>query len=179
MAQTLAVAPSKDLHSTVSSVSPKLLAPAARRVLIVEDNKLAREQLEQLLRRDPHLDVYGTEDGHEALRELTTHDYSLVLTDLRMPNLDGMDLLKEVQRRGLPVTVIVMTGYASIAEEVARQRRPLRPPLWPVAPQYQLANLRVQAQQVAVQRPVRAVRGSSSSRGRVIRQPPSLARQAS
>src|SRR5439155_11136256 len=62
-------------------------------------------------------------DGGAALERLRHHDYSLVLTDLRMPGMDGMELVAEVQRRHLPVTVIVLTGEGSIEEAVQAMRQ--------------------------------------------------------
>ena len=90
----------------------------SRRVLIVEDNEFARGELQRLLRDDPRLQVDAAAEGEEALRLLADDDYSLVLTDLRLPGLDGIEFLKEVQRRNLPVTVIVITGDGSIDEAV-------------------------------------------------------------
>lgn len=93
-------------------------APIPRRILIVEDNELARRQLQQLLEVDKNLQVTTTNDGEHALQELTERSYSMVITDLRMPRLDGMQLIKEVQRRSLPVTIIVTTGFGSIDDAV-------------------------------------------------------------
>src|SRR5262245_53551130 len=108
--------------------TPGLAPPAAmtgdgspvppRRVLIVEDDDSARQKLQHLLQTDPHLQVDATKDGDQALHLLTENNYSILITDLRMPRLDGMQLLKEVQKRNLPVTVIVTTGYGSIDEAV-------------------------------------------------------------
>jgi DNA-binding NtrC family response regulator len=89
-----------------------------RRLLIVEDNEPARRQLHHLLQADPQLKVDATGDAHSALQSLKDQDYSIVLTDLRMPGMDGMQLIKEVQQRGLQVTVIVTTGQGSIEEAV-------------------------------------------------------------
>src|SRR5262249_7814556 len=86
-------------HSPTAAPTPEA-ALMPRRVLIVEDNDLARRQLHQLLQQDPHLQVESTNDGHRALKELSEHSYSIVITDLRMPTLDGMELIKEVQHRG-------------------------------------------------------------------------------
>jgi DNA-binding NtrC family response regulator len=87
-------------------------------VLIVEDDELAARQLQKLLQRDPQLQVATAGGGQEALKELDRHQYSILITDLRMPGMDGMDLIKEVQHRGLPVTIIVTTGQSSIDEAV-------------------------------------------------------------
>ncbi|HXG11519.1 MAG TPA: sigma-54 dependent transcriptional regulator [Gemmataceae bacterium] len=93
-------------------------AAVLRRILIVEDNDITRRQLQQLLQQDPEFLVEAASDGQKALRLLAEQNYSILLTDLRMPGLDGMELIREVQQRALPVTVIVTTGHGSIDEAV-------------------------------------------------------------
>src|SRR5262245_19068720 len=53
---------------------------------------------------------------------LVKRTYSIVVTDLKMPGISGMDLLEEVQKRRLPVAVIVTTGFGSIDEAVRAMR---------------------------------------------------------
>jgi DNA-binding NtrC family response regulator len=89
-----------------------------RRILIVEDHELSRRQLQEVLQGDLQLEVEATADGAEALKLLSEKSYSIVITDLRMPRLDGMELIKEVQKQRLPVTFVVTTGHASIDEAV-------------------------------------------------------------
>src|SRR5262245_37530162 len=98
--------------------APDLALGPGRRVLVVEDNVTAGKQLKQLLEVDPDLTVDIASDGTQALQELTKQTYAIVVTDLRMPRLDGMELIKEVQKRRIPVTVIVTTGHGSIDEAV-------------------------------------------------------------
>jgi len=93
-----------------------------RRVLIAEDNELTCQQLKQLLEGDPKVQVDTTGDGLEALQALIEHNYSIGITDLKMPHLSGMQLIEEVQKRRLPVTVIVTTGFGSIDEAVQAMR---------------------------------------------------------
>ena len=95
-------------------------APQAmkRRVLIVEDNELASRQLQQILHTDPEIQVDIARDGSQALERLIEEPYSLVITDLRMPRLDGMEMIQEVQQRRLPVSIIVVTGHGSIDDAV-------------------------------------------------------------
>jgi DNA-binding NtrC family response regulator len=100
------------------AAAPDGEALQARRALIVEDDDKARHSLQQLLQADPDLRVDATKDGDQALQMLVENNYSILITDLRMPRLDGMQLIKEVQRRGLPVTVIVTTGFGSIDDAV-------------------------------------------------------------
>src|SRR5215831_18518141 len=108
--------------SSVATAADTVVAKEAdavpRRILIVEDNEVARRQLQQLLQTDLKLQVDATGDGQKALQDLAEHNYSIVITDLRMPRLDGMELIREVQQRRLPVTVIVTTGHGSIDEAV-------------------------------------------------------------
>jgi DNA-binding NtrC family response regulator len=100
------------------SVLIKDAASVPRRILIVEDNDHARRQLHHLLQQDSQLAVDAVSDGHKALQHLIEHSYSIVITDLRLPGLDGMDLIKEIHQRNLPVTAIVTTGHGSIDEAV-------------------------------------------------------------
>src|SRR4051812_44784740 len=84
-----------------------------RRILVVDDSELVCQQLSQLLAR-PNRRIKVAHDGTEALEWHVDGNFSLVLTDLRLPTISGLDLIREIRERGLPVTVIVMTGYASI-----------------------------------------------------------------
>jgi DNA-binding NtrC family response regulator len=94
---------------------PQQTMPAIQpRVLIAEDDENACRQLKFLLETGMGLRVSTTRDGREALAALTSDFYSIFLTDLRMPYLDGLQLIREIQKQHIPVTVIVMTGHASI-----------------------------------------------------------------
>jgi DNA-binding NtrC family response regulator len=89
-----------------------------RRLLVVEDDEVTRQQLQKLLETAAGLQVDTIGDGAAALKLLNDRNYSLVITDLKMPRLDGMHLIEEVQKQHLPVTVIVTTGHGSIDEAV-------------------------------------------------------------
>ncbi len=93
-----------------------------RRILLAEDNEVNRQQMQHILETDHKVKVDTTRDGREALEALAENSYSLLLTDLKMPHVDGMQLIEEVQKRRLPVTVIVMTGYGSIDDAVQAMR---------------------------------------------------------
>ena len=88
-----------------------------RRILVVDDSELVCQQLSQLLARaDRQIKV--AHDGTTALEWLVERNFSLVLTDLRLPGINGLDLIREIRQRDLPVTVIVMTGHASVDSAV-------------------------------------------------------------
>ena len=88
-----------------------------RRILVVDDSELICQQLSQLLAR-PDRRIKVAHDGTTALEWLVEGNFSLVLTDLRLPGIGGLDLIREIRQRDLPVTVIVMTGHASIDSAV-------------------------------------------------------------
>jgi DNA-binding NtrC family response regulator len=106
----------------VSKAGAPATAASKRRILIAEDNAMTRKQLQQLLESTLGAVVDTAADGSEALEALIERPYSVVVTDLRMPKVSGMELIEEVQKRRLPVAVIVTTGYASIDEAVQAMR---------------------------------------------------------
>jgi two-component system response regulator AtoC len=83
-----------------------------RRVLIVDDEQNLRHMLQTLLKREGYEPV-GVPSVEVALRELEARSFDIVITDLRMPGQGGMDLLREIKRRNLDTTVVVMTAYGS------------------------------------------------------------------
>ncbi len=81
-----------------------------RRILIADDNRGHREALARILgRRGYHVTV--ADDGAEALRVLGEAHFDLVVTDLRMPRLDGLALLRHIRRSHPGVLVIVLSAY--------------------------------------------------------------------
>ncbi len=88
-----------------------------RRILVVDDSELTCQQLSQLLAQ-PDRQVTIATDGTQALEWLVENPCSLVLTDLRLPGISGLDLIREIRSRDLPVTVVVMTGYATVEAAV-------------------------------------------------------------
>ena len=93
-----------------------------RRILIVDDNEQQRTALQQLLEVDFKVKVDPVSDGSEALKALGQHSYSIVISDLRMPRLDGLQLMEAVQKERIPVTVILMTAHGSIDGAVQAMR---------------------------------------------------------
>jgi len=88
-----------------------------RRILVVDDSELVCQQVSQLLAH-PDRQIKVAYDGTTALEWLVERNFSVVLTDLGLPGINGLDLIREVRSRDLPVTVIVMTGNASIDSAV-------------------------------------------------------------
>src|ERR1051326_8733116 len=78
-------------HAPSSVTKDSQHQPLLRRILLVEDDDVARRQLQKLLQVDPQIHVDAVEDGEQALKALDSTPYSIVITDLRMPGFDGMD----------------------------------------------------------------------------------------
>ena len=92
-----------------------------RRILVVDDSELVCQQLSQLL-ATPDRRIKVARDGTSALECLVESKFSLVLTDLWLPGINGLDLIREIRQRDLPVTAIVMTGNASIDSAVSAMK---------------------------------------------------------
>ncbi len=82
-------------------------------VLIVDDSAADRILAAQLLKRGSECDVIYAENGRAALEQLQQHAVDLVVTDLQMPELDGLGLVKRIREEHPAVPVILMTGRGS------------------------------------------------------------------
>jgi len=92
------------------------------RILVVDDQRNMRVTTAIVLRQAGY-DVSEAEGGAAALERIAAEPFDVVLTDLRMPNLDGMELLRTVQRSSPQTQVIVMTAYGTIESAVEAVRR--------------------------------------------------------
>ncbi len=82
------------------------------RVLIAEDQAMVRGALAALLRLENDIDVVGdAADGEIAWRELQRLKPDLLLTDIEMPGLSGLDLAQRIQRHELPIKVAIVTTF--------------------------------------------------------------------
>src|SRR3954447_3544824 len=92
-----------------------------RKVLVVDDDPYLTTQLRKLLESEV-MSVDTVSSAQEALTALGATDYSVLITDLRMPGMGGMDLIREVAERRLLVTTIVTTAFGSIDRVVEAMR---------------------------------------------------------
>jgi Nif-specific regulatory protein len=85
------------------------------KILVADDEQNLRRVLAALLRRDGH-EVVQAANGHEAIERLA--DVDVVITDLRMPGADGMEVLRTASRNHPHVPVIMITAYGSVGQAV-------------------------------------------------------------
>jgi nitrogen regulation protein NR(I) len=98
--------------------------PKARRasLLIVDDEEPQRVMLSNILGR-AGFDVVTAADGNEALARLRDASFDLMLTDQRMPSMDGLELLERVRRTRPELPVILMTAYGTVSTAVEAMKR--------------------------------------------------------
>jgi two-component system cell cycle response regulator CtrA len=86
-------------------------------ILLVEDNEVAAKSIELKLVAEGH-SVFTTDLGEEAIELAGVYDYDLVLLDLSLADMNGMDVLKVVRREKLRTPVIVLTAAADVETKV-------------------------------------------------------------
>ncbi len=91
------------------------------RVLIIEDESALRQTLTRILRQ-AGCEVTAAATGPEALQRLTTSTYDLAYLDIHLPEMDGLQVLKEVHRLYPQMPVVLFTAYASLETAVEAMR---------------------------------------------------------
>ena len=88
-----------------------------RHILVVEDIRQERDALCELLKGWGY-GVTGVCNGMSALEKLKGRDYDLVISDLKMPELNGLELLRKIHEDGMDVPVIIISGYGTVESAV-------------------------------------------------------------
>ncbi|WP_022853528.1 HD domain-containing phosphohydrolase [Thermodesulfatator atlanticus] len=83
-------------------------------ILIVDDEALLRENLSLILSSSGNYQVYQAKDAYEALEIVNKYPIDLVLLDVNMPGISGIDFLKLIRKDGFSAPVILMTSYPSL-----------------------------------------------------------------
>ncbi|MCR4308968.1 MAG: sigma-54 dependent transcriptional regulator [Deltaproteobacteria bacterium] len=92
-----------------------------KRILIVEDDPGLRFTMTDAL-EEKGFAVTGADNGVEAIRRLLDEAFDVVVTDLRLPGKDGMEVLRTARGKSPPPSVVVMTGYGSVESAVAAMK---------------------------------------------------------
>lgn len=79
------------------------------KILIVDDNFDFRSTLIEYFRSKDY-DVYGAENGHKALKMMNLNHYDIVLLDLNMPMMNGMETMEEIRKKAGDIHIIIVTG---------------------------------------------------------------------
>lgn len=79
-------------------------------VLIVDDDKYTRESVRELV-LSWHIETDDADSGAIAIEKMKNRKYSLVLLDMRMDNVDGLDVLEEIKKLNIKAPIMLMTAY--------------------------------------------------------------------
>jgi len=106
------------IEDTLSDEQEQVSRPI-HKVMVVDDDDLFREMLTETLAYNGFT-PFAVEGGEDALRELQSGDIDAVITDIKMPGMDGIALMREVKKRYPAMPVILITAFLS-PDEVRRQ----------------------------------------------------------
>ena len=91
------------------------------RILVVDDEEAIRFSLQRTLERDGH-EVWTAEDGHQALHLVQHHVFDLILTDLKMEGINGVEVMRQAQAMTPNTAIIMLTGYATLESAIEALR---------------------------------------------------------
>ena len=93
------------------------------KILIVEDEAAIRRVLSKILKEeDPAYDVFEAEDGRQGLEMIQSQEFDLVFCDIKMPIMDGMELLAAMQEQYSEVPVVMISGHGDLEVAVEAMR---------------------------------------------------------
>jgi two-component system nitrogen regulation response regulator NtrX len=87
------------------------------KILIIDDEKAIRRSIKEILEFEKH-SVEEAEDGQMGLNMALKNNYDLILSDIKMPKLDGIELLQKLQEANVTSTIIIMSGHGNIETAV-------------------------------------------------------------
>ena len=88
-----------------------------KRILVVDDESLMRDFLQETLRRAGY-EADVASNGEKALQRLNENSYEVILSDLKMPGMTGIELLKQVKTEHPDMRFIIMTAYGTVETAV-------------------------------------------------------------
>ncbi len=92
------------------------------RILVADDEKVIREILCEFLAIEGYV-VRGVENGEKALAELRLRPYDIVISDLKMPKLSGLELLERITAEKLDVLTVIMTGFGTVETAIEAMKK--------------------------------------------------------
>ncbi len=95
--------------------------PAKNRILVVDDEDALRTVLSSELEGEGY-HVRSAADGQEAINVLGSQEFDLILLDIKMPNVDGFEVLKFVKERIPKTKVVMLTGFADLKNAIESKK---------------------------------------------------------
>lgn len=88
-----------------------------QKALVIDDERIVIDSVTKILKEE-RIDVEATLSGRQGIEMALKKDYDLVLTDLRMPDIGGMRVLRDLKRAKPDLPVVMITGYATVPSAV-------------------------------------------------------------
>jgi CheY-like chemotaxis protein len=85
-----------------------------KKVLVVDDNQSVRELTKTIIEREFSLEVYEATNGKEAFYLLQERKYDLLITDIHMPEMNGVELIDQLRTLGSSIPIIVVSGMLNL-----------------------------------------------------------------
>jgi two-component system response regulator HydG len=92
------------------------------KILIAEDEEITLKHLVNTLKREGY-EVLGTKNGREALSAITHNHYDVLITDIKMPEMNGIELLEKTKEISPEIEVLIITGFGSIGSAVDAMKK--------------------------------------------------------
>jgi DNA-binding NtrC family response regulator len=94
----------------------------AFKILIAEDEEITLKHLTNALRKEGY-ETVGTQNGADAFQKIESDRFDLLITDIKMPGMTGMELLERIREKQIEVGVIIITGFGSIDSVVEAMKK--------------------------------------------------------
>jgi len=92
------------------------------RILVAEDEEITLKHLLYALRKEGY-DALGVKDGQEALSKINSDNFDLLISDIKMPGMSGLELLEKVKEPHPEIDVMIVTGFGSVSSAVDAMKR--------------------------------------------------------
>ena len=97
------------------------MANGEHRILLVDDDKIIRKRLKKLLDQDGH-ETFTAGDGQKGLEVFDKEDPEIVILDIKMPGMSGIDVLRRIKERSRESEVIMITGHGGVETAIEAMR---------------------------------------------------------
>ena len=87
------------------------------RALVIDDEQIVLDSVKKILQEEKY-EVEVTLNGREGVQKAIQNDYDIVLTDIRMPDIGGMRVLRDIKRAKPSLPVVIITGYPSVKSAI-------------------------------------------------------------
>lgn len=93
-----------------------------KKILIIEDDNSIRRVIRDILLKENSFEVYEAFDGKDGVKKIINNRFNLILCDIKMPKMDGMEVLKKVNLKKISVPFIMLTGHGNVQTAVSAMK---------------------------------------------------------